>query len=211
MRKIGVPILLVLCVLAASLVGAGPKQRQVRLADGTAVPSGSHTKEQTARVLSAPTSVSAPAIAAGFPLTVNVTGAVDVRNFPATQNVAGTVAVNNLPLDAAGNVRVAGAMALFAPQGHVSGITSASLPVETGILALSRACNAEFPESRICLAEAVLSSIPPPPTWTGFAAVARNFDEVDLGSGTPCFSSDGTFYFDCKFIVSEVRVACCGS
>src|SRR5881397_2363443 len=118
MRKIGVPILAVLCALTASLLGAGPKQRQARASDGTAVSPGSSSKSQTARVLNAPTSVSDPVIAANFPLTVNVTGAVDVRNFPTTQNVAGTVAVNNLPLDAEGNVRVAGTMALFAPQMH---------------------------------------------------------------------------------------------
>ena len=139
---------------------------------------------------------------------------VRVTNFPATQSVNGTVQVGNLPLDANGNVRVKAGSPSASGELHCVGVTAATFPPDSGILTLSRACNAEFAGSRICLTESVLGSLPPPPEWTGFAASVNGFGGEF--TRTECMQSDGKteggLFTSCDFGVSEpIRVTCCGT
>jgi hypothetical protein len=128
---------------------------------------------------------------------------VEVTNFPAVQSVSGTVSVGNLPVDGNGNIRVGGT---FIP--HFVGLTSGTLSVAgqgLKIVVLSRACAAEFANTRVCEDTDLARSIPPPPA---FATVAWIMTEPSGNAPIICHDGDG--HSDCGVSGSLHPVACCG-
>lgn len=90
---------------------------------------------------------------------------VEVVNFPNPQNVAGTVNVGNLPViqQVAGQVEV---INLPTPaRFQLVGFSSASYDGYQGILTYTLACQADFPDSRMCTSAEIMQStnIPPAP------------------------------------------------
>jgi hypothetical protein len=124
--------------------------------------------------------------------TVTVTGSVAVTNLPAVQQVAGMLNVGNLPLDGDGNLRTSGAVLIATPQSHVVGITTTLFsltPTYPRILTLSRGCQAEFPGSRVCFQGEPMTTIPPPPEWSGAVWLVERPDALNFYSA--CYTSDG--------------------
>jgi hypothetical protein len=80
-----------------------------------------------------------------FPVTQNVNGEVSVTNLPAVQQVGGTVNIGNLPTPTA--------------RLQLVGFTLATFPGGTGVFGLTRACQVEFPGSRMCLLEEALTTV----------------------------------------------------
>jgi hypothetical protein len=157
-----------------------------------------------------------------FPLTVTVEGTVDVGNFPQTQAVAGTVQVGNLPLDADGNVMVAGALHLSAPNVHFVGYTQTSfdnVPATT-LVNIGNACNQEFPGSRVCDIlefQESIPAVPPLPSNAVFVTQLAGFTGPPHRS-TAVLDSEGNF-FQCTVSFCSgsagapqfpIPAACCG-
>lgn len=131
---------------------------------------------------------------------------VEVTNFPATQNVAGTLNVGNMPVDANGDLRVVGNLQAVPASLHFVGITSESIlpPNISKVVLLSRACAAEFPNTRICEDIDLDRQIPPPPEFTSPAWVMQISSEYAMPVAW-CQDSDG-YCTD----LSAHPVACCG-
>jgi hypothetical protein len=87
---------------------------------------------------------------------------VEVTNFPAVQQVAGTVSVGNLPVDENGDLRVSGGHVSVVVLANFVGVTAATFYSGQGTLVVSRACNAEMPNTRVCDWSELFSTIPPP-------------------------------------------------
>jgi len=92
------------------------------------------------------------------------------------------VNVGNFPLDEHGNLRVSGGGGTPAPPvAHFVGVTTATVDRQAGfdpeypILAMNRACQAEFPETRSCLYSDILKAIPTP-DWNGCVLLATGFE-----------------------------------
>jgi hypothetical protein len=94
---------------------------------------------------------------------------VTVTNFPDPQNVAGTVNVGNLP--AVQQVEVVN----FPPPAGAArfqlvGFTAAALSATSGVLGFTGACQAEFPESRMCTLQDILATVALPDLAIGTAS-----------------------------------------
>ena len=85
---------------------------------------------------------------------------VEVVNLPATQQVAGQVNVANLPLDANGNLRVA----IPGPRAfRFVGVTTQMFAGNAGRAAMTTACYAQFPGSRMAFSDEYANTVNPPP------------------------------------------------
>ena len=148
---------------------------------------------------------------------------VEVTNFPAVQAVSGTVNVGNLPRDSDGRILVVG------PQGpvvHFAGYTAATFAEGTGLLALNRACQLEFPGTRVCRGLEMVDMIPAPPvivpdqggdpSLPGYAFLTSYVQNSPTATGSEggavipfssCMSAQGV-PFDCGGL--PMSVACCG-
>jgi hypothetical protein len=119
-------------------------------------------------IAAAPTKVAAPVEVVNFPAVQGVDGVVNVGNFPAVQGVEvhgqvpveGQVDVRNLPVDADGNLRVASTRLVTV---HFAGYTTATFAEGAGLLALNRACQMEFPGTRVCRGSELVDMVPAPP------------------------------------------------
>jgi hypothetical protein len=180
-------------------------------------------------IAAAPTKVAAPVEVVNFPAVQGVEGMVNVGNFPTVQGVevhgqvpiSGQVDVGNLPLDADGNLRIAKSVTTV----DFVGYTTATFSEGTGLLALNRACQAEFVGSRVCEGFELIDMIPAPPvpvpnqggnpSLPGYAFLVR-FSQVNTSAGSPeygatipfssCMSALGA-PFDCGAL--PMVVACC--
>lgn len=159
-----------------------------------------------------------------FPVTQDVAGTVAVSNLPVVQSVAGAVEVSNLPVDADGNLRISSSPPT--PLIRFAGYTAATFQEGTGLLALNRACQTEFPDTRVCGGFELVDMIPAPPeivpnqggdpSLPGYACLVRyeqSFSSVgspESGARIPfssCMSALGV-PFDCGGLL--MPVACCG-
>jgi hypothetical protein len=175
----------------------------------TVLIAGSGATAQRARVIetaaaSRPTQVEVT----NFPAVQPVNGTVNVGNLPAVQSVAGSVAVSNLPIDAAGNVRISGILAP-APAIHFIGVTTAIFYIDAGPLNLSRECNAEIPNTRMCDYEELFKTMPPP-NLPPFVLLSAEYATLP---NTVCISGAGDTYNQvgqpvCPF--EQFPAACCG-
>jgi hypothetical protein len=103
-----------------------------------------------------------------FPDPQNVTGAVEVTNLPDVQEVVGSVEVTNLP--------AASAPARF----QLVGFTNETFDGATGVLGFTLACQQEFPNSRFCTTEEVMSTVSVPVGLVGDAWVRPIFISVGV-------------------------------
>jgi hypothetical protein len=148
---------------------------------------------------------------------------VEVTNFPAVQAVSGSVNVVNLPVDSDGRILVVGRPA---PAVHFAGYTAATFAEGTGLLALNRACQSEFPATRVCRGLEMVDMVPAPPvvvpnqggdpSLPGYAFLV-SYAQSNPATGGPeggatipfssCMSALGV-PFDCGGL--PMVVACCG-
>jgi hypothetical protein len=210
MRKVVLFGIVLICVTAASFLSVTPVERKILNPDGTVM-------------LAAPAKPTQVEVT-NFPAVQPVSGVVNVGNLPAVQSVAGTVAVGNLPLDADGNLRVASAPP--PPTIRFAGYTAATFREGTGLLALNRACHAEFSGTRVCGGLEIVNIVPPPPvivpdqgndpSLPGYAFLVSYVQNYPLAGGTEsgaavpfssCMSALGA-PFDCGGL--PMVVACCG-
>src|SRR5262245_11372786 len=84
------------------------------------------------------------------------------------------------------------------------GVTTETFQAGVGALAASRACNAEYPSTRLCEWADVFRSIPPPPLDTD-VLVGENYE---VRPRTTCITSDGGLR--CR-PGALLPAACCGS
>jgi hypothetical protein len=133
---------------------------------------------------------------------------VEVTNFPTVQEVVGTVNVGNLPVDAEGNVKVT--LSSLAPVVRFIGFTDVTFEAPSpfaGPLSFSRACDSEFPGSRICEANEVLRSIPIVAEFTQSALIFLPSDPTTVQAKVYCVNADGQVG-SCPG--GLLPVACCG-
>ena len=106
---------------------------------------------------------------------------VEVTNLPAVQEVTGAVEVTNdtaNPVEVTGDVTVANLPPpTAAARYQLVGFTAATLSGQSGVLALTLACQLEFPGSRMCASREVIEtvSIPDNLNLTGMAWVRPSF------------------------------------
>jgi hypothetical protein len=91
-----------------------------------------------------------------------------------------------------------------APPLQLVGVTTEQFAVGAGALAVSRACNQEFPGTRLCEWGDIFRSIPPP-ALDGDVLVAPNYD---VNPTTSCLSADG--HVRCR-PGTLIPAACCGT
>jgi len=200
MRKVAIWGIVAVC-LTVLLAGSGPAAQRVRLIEAAALRPATQVEV-----------TNLPAVQA-------VSGAVNVANLPAVQAVSGSVQVNNLPLDAAGNLRVAGGLALQEPRTkRFIGITQATVepitlpfgPHMYATLAMNRACQVEFPGTTVCLGRELASSAPAPPAWAGFVlSVGGDHLDVTFFTGG-CLDAPGVPLSESTDCTGPQPVACCG-
>jgi len=190
-------VLLCVCVLFAL---RGPSAQRIVSGDGGGSTSGP-----------------VPVSVANFPQvqpvaidkTVNVTGSVAVTNFPLVQQVAGTVNVGNLPVDAEGAIRVTGTLAAPPPPPHFVTRTTATFPTGGNDLArtfdMSRACDSEFPGTRLCEDVELFRTIPPPTLDGTVWVFTAHSCCSSIGIQLNCYGAEGMT--DCT---GSPSVACCG-
>ena len=100
------------------------------------------------------------ALLAPLPALAQPARPVRVTNFPEVQEVTGSVEVTNLP-------GPGGACAPF----QLVGFTAATFTGGQGVLGFTRACQAEFPGSRMCESQEILATTQLPSTLSGNAWV----------------------------------------
>ena len=108
---------------------------------------------------------------------------VEVINFPNPQQVVGTVEVTNLP--PVQDVNVVNPPECSAPtpaRYQLVGFSTESFVGNRGLLALSRACGADFPGSRICQRPEIVDTSPLPEGLSGVAWI--DTPEDPTGSAT---------------------------
>lgn len=182
----------------------------------------------------APVKTASPVEVVNFPQVQGIGGTVNVGNLPAVQSVdvlgevavAGVVDVGNLPLDANGHLQVACTSAPPQPIIQFAGYTTATFAEGTGLLALNRACQAEFPRTRVCRGSELVDMIPAPPvilpnqggdpSQPGYAFLISFGQQVvavgstENGAAIPfssCMSALGR-PFDCGAL--PLPIGCCG-
>jgi len=72
-----------------------------------------------------------------------------------------------------------------APVMQLAGFTSEVLLGSSGALNFTRACGAEYPESRLCTSEEVMNSVDPPTLATAWAWVRPSFSPLATGFADP--------------------------
>ncbi len=120
--------------------------------------------------------------------------------------------VGNLPVDGNGDLRVAGVVVAAPAAIRFVGFTAATFSDSAGFLTISRACNAEFPSTRVCDVRELGESIPPPPDWTDRIRLAEGLSAGGASVFIGCYTSDGR-PSPCRLEASDPGVfpaACCG-
>ncbi len=139
-----------------------------------------------------------------------LSGPTDAQNIKTVQ-VTGVVDVGNFPLDAEGNVRVSGELGTgTSAVAHFVGITAGTVESNGsfgnnlyGIFDSNSACQAEFPDTRVCLWPEIAVSIPAP-QYDGCVVIADDFNT--LFTQATCINTNGRFSSDGL----PATVACCG-
>ena len=132
---------------------------------------------------------------------------VEVVNFPATQKVR----VRNFLLvqEGVGTVDLGN---FSAPQVRFVGVTTATFQQDTTVINQSRACDLEFPGSRICQTKEIAKSIPAPAEWMGSVRLVDDLDRLNFDTTKGCMDADG-ISVSCKAFPSDPNIhpiACCG-
>ncbi len=168
-----------------------------------------------------------------LPEVQEVTGAVEVTNLPEVQEVTGAIEVINLPDVQA--VEIVNPVTPTPMRFQLVGYTQATYQGDATPFGLTRACQAEFPESRLCSSVEIMETVDPDaavglangPAWTqpsyaystgsiAFDASGRRLGNTiqsncshwtSAGHGLTVDENGVTRLIACS---SSLAVACCG-